>query len=118
MHAHETFDFAEVLQPGRPGDVWEMRVYDLTLGGLAPTLAGWREVLPGRMPRSPLAIGMSALDGRPSITHIYPFAGSDERMSLRAGLFRDGLWPPTNGPESIEHGTSSILLPAPGSPWH
>lgn len=117
MRAHEAFDFADIMPAGRYGDIYEMRIYELKMGGLAPTLAGWREVLPGRIPHSPMAIGMSALDGRPAITHIYPFADANERMQLRSDLYRDNLWPPTSGPESIDVGTSTIMLPAKGSPW-
>ncbi|GAB3981030.1 NIPSNAP family protein [Actinoallomurus acanthiterrae] len=117
MRAHEVFDFADILPPGEHGAIYEIRTYELKVGGLAPTLAGWRGALPRRMPRSPLAIGMSSLDGAPSITHIWPFSDANERMRLRAELYDENLWPPEDGPQSIDLGTSTIALPATFSPW-
>jgi hypothetical protein len=118
MKGHEVFDFAGILPAGQHGRIYEIRTYELKVGGLTPTLDGWRSALPGRMSRSPLAIGMSSLDGPASITHIWPFQDANERMRLRAELYSENLWPPKGGPQSIDLGTSTIALPAPGSPWH
>ena len=68
---------------------------------LPPTLARWEAAMPAREPMSHLVINMYALDGPPRITHIWPYAGVDERLAIRANSVTDGIWPPKGGPEQI-----------------
>ncbi|MBM9464394.1 NIPSNAP family protein [Aeromicrobium sp. YIM 150415] len=117
MRGQEVFDFCKPMDGGEHGSIYEIRTYELKVGTLSRTLGGWRAALPRRSPRSPLAIGMMSLDGPPSITHIWPFSDSNQRLSIRRSLYSEGLWPPQYGPESIRSGSSSIVLPAPFSPW-
>lgn len=117
FRSYQTFDFADVLEPGHYGGIYEIRTYHLKLASLQQTLAGWKRALPSRLPVSPLAIGMHAIDGPPTITHIWPFKDSNSRIAVREKLYSDGLWPPHGGPESILHGTSTIALPARYSGW-
>lgn len=117
MQGHELFDFCEPMDAGEHGSIYEIRTYELKVGTLGRTLGGWRAALPQRAPHSPLAIGMMSMDGPPSITHIWPFSDGNQRLSVRSRLYADGLWPPRYGPESIQRGSSSIVLPTAFSPW-
>jgi hypothetical protein len=116
MDSYAPFPFLPPVKPGRYGRVYEFRTYKLKPGGLPPTLAGWEAAMPAREPMSHLVINMYALDGAPRITHIWPYAGVDERFAIRAKSYADGIWPPKGGPEQILEATSTIALPEPYSP--
>ncbi|WP_428488408.1 NIPSNAP family protein [Rhodopila sp.] len=116
MDSYAPFPFLPRIKPGSYGRVYEFRTYKLKPGGLPPTLAGWEAAMPAREPMSHLVINMYALDGAPRITHIWPYAGVDERFAIRAKSYADGIWPPKGGPEQILEATSTIALPEPYSP--
>ncbi len=65
---------------------------------------------------SHLVVNMYALDGAPRITHVWPYAGVDERFAIRARSYAEGIWPSKGGPEQILEATSMIALPEPYSP--
>ncbi|MDL9948167.1 NIPSNAP family protein [Gordonia sp. ABSL11-1] len=104
------------IQTGTYGPVYEFRTYQLKIGGLAPTIAGWEAALPERAKLFPLTTVMYAVDGRPRITHIWPFPSLDERLAIRRKAVDLGIWPPVGGPENIAHATSTIAIPASISP--
>jgi len=116
MDSYAPFPFLPPVRPGAYGKVYEFRTYKLKPGGLPPTLAGWEAAMPAREPMSHLVVNMYALDGAPRITHIWPYAGVDERFAIRARSYAEGIWPPKGGPEQILEATSMIALPEPCSP--
>lgn len=116
MDSYAPFPFLPPVEPGAYGKVYEFRTYKLRPGGLPATLSGWKAAMPAREPMSHLVINMYALDGAPRITHIWPYAGLDERFAIRAKSVADGIWPPKGGPENILEATSTIALPESYSP--
>ncbi len=116
MDSYAPFAFLPPVRPGAYGRVYEFRTYRLKPGGLLPTLAGWEAAMPAREPMSHLVIAMYALDGAPRITHIWPYAGVDERSAIRARSVARGIWPPVGGPENVAEATSTIALPEAFSP--
>jgi NIPSNAP len=116
MDSYAPFPFLPPVEPGAYGKVYEFRTYKLKPGGLPATLAGWKAAMPAREPMSHLVINMYTLDGAPRITHIWPYAGLDERFAIRAKSVADGIWPPKGGPENILEATSTIALPESYSP--
>ncbi len=116
MDSYAPFPFLPPIKTGAYGKVYEFRTYKLKPGGLPSTLAGWEAAMPAREPMSHLVINMYALDGAPRITHIWPYAGADERFAIRAKSYADGIWPPKGGPEQILEATSTIALPESYSP--
>lgn len=104
------------IRPGNYGSVYEIRTYHLKIGGLEPTMAGWAKAAPERVKLFPLTTVMYALDGRPRITHIWPFPSLNDRLAIRRTAVETGIWPPPNGPENIAHATSTIAMPTSISP--
>lgn len=118
VESYAPFPFVPAVQPGRYGDVYEFRTYELKIGGLVPTMAGWEAALPERTKLFPLTTVMYGLDGVPRISHIWPFPSLDQRLAIRRESFERGIWPPENGPENIAHATSTIAIPTAFSPLH
>ncbi|WP_067683129.1 NIPSNAP family protein [Nocardia miyunensis] len=118
VETYAPFPFVPPVQTGRYGDVYEFRTYELKVGGLTPTMAGWAAALPERTELFPLTTAMYGLDGTPRITHIWPFPSLDQRLAIRRESNERGIWPPENGPENIAHATSTIAIPAGFSPLH
>jgi hypothetical protein len=118
VESYAPFPFVAPVRPGRYGDVYEFRTYQLKVGGLSPTMAGWAAALPERTELFPITTVMYGLDGAPRITHIWPFPGLDERLAIRGESVERGIWPPENGPENIAHATSTIAIPTEISPLH
>jgi hypothetical protein len=113
------FPLLPAVRPGRRGPIYEFRTYRLKPGGLAPTLASWREAIaPAQEYTNHLVTSMYALDGAPRITHIWAFESLEERARLRANAYGAGVWPPKSGPEQILDATSVIGLPEALSPLH
>lgn len=119
MDSYAPFPFLPPIETGARGKVYEFRTYKLKPGGLSPTLQGWeRAVEPAQDYTRHLVINMYALDGPSRITHIWAFAGVDERFAVRAKAYGEGVWPPKGGPENILEASSSIALPQAFSPLH
>lgn len=118
MDSYAPFSFLPPLKTGAFGNIYEFRTYKLTPGGLPPTLAGWEAAMPARERISHLTINMYALDGAPRITHIWPYAGVDERFAVRVRSVEEGVWPPKGAMGTILEATSLIALPEPYSPLH
>ncbi|GAA2299761.1 NIPSNAP family protein [Streptomyces violaceusniger] len=116
VESYAPFPFLPPVEPGEYGSVYEFRTYDLKVGGLAPTMAGWEAAVPERTRLYPLTTAMYGLDGVPRITHIWPFPDLNARLEIRRESYERGIWPPENGPENIAHATSTIALPTPISP--
>ncbi len=117
MESYLPFPFLPPIRLGARGPAYEFRTYRLKPGGLKPTLAGWQATIePAREYTDHLVINMYAVDGPPRITHIWGFADLGQRAALRAGAYARGIWPPHGGPEQIAEATSTITLPAAGSP--
>ncbi|MBB5156491.1 NIPSNAP family protein [Saccharopolyspora phatthalungensis] len=118
LETYEPFPFLPDVTPGQYGSVYEFRTYQLAIGGLAPTIAGWQEAVPERTAMYPLTVAMYGLDGAPRITHIWPFPDLNARAAIRKESYDRGIWPPRNGPENIQRATSTIALPTAISPLH
>lgn len=116
VESYAQFPFLPAIQTGQYGNVYEFRTYQLKVGGLTPTMAGWEAALPERTKLSPLTAAMYGLDGVPRITHIWPFPSLNERLEIRRTSYERGIWPPHNGPENIAHATSTIAFPTAFSP--
>lgn len=116
LDAYAPFPGLPPVETGAFGPVYELRSYMLKPGGLAPTFEGWAESLPGRTELSRLVVAMYALDGAPRITHIWPYAGTDERAAVRADAVARGVWPPKSAVWLTPEMQSTIYLPTGFSP--
>jgi len=117
MDTYASFDFVAPMRPGEFGPCYEVRSYVLKPGGLAPTLALWREAVPGRAKVSPLLAAMTSLTGAVTrFMHIWPYRTLDERARLRDKAVADGVWPPPGGPGHLLSQEVDIYLPAAFSP--
>ncbi|CAB3810889.1 hypothetical protein LMG27177_07567 [Paraburkholderia fynbosensis] len=117
MESYTLFPFLPEVVPSTFGAFYEIRRYWLRPGGLAPTIAAWKQAIgPAQAYTSHLVANMYSLDGPPRIAHVWGFASLEERMALRRRHYAEGLWPPKGGPEQIERATSTICLPEPWSP--
>jgi hypothetical protein len=111
------FPFLPPLLQGAHGPYFEVRTYTLRPSGLAPVIAAWEAAVPGRIPRSPLAAAMYAIEGdTPRFMHVWPYASLDARFSIRANAVADGVWPPKGGADHILTMRNAIYLAAPFSP--
>jgi NIPSNAP len=112
-----SLDFMPPLQPGAFGPCYEVRSYVLKADGLAPTIALWRQAVPGRARVSPLLAAMVAVTGAAiRFMHIWPYKTYDERARLREKAVADGVWPPPGGPGHLISQQADIYLPAAFSP--
>lgn len=115
--SYAPFPFLPPIQPGKLGNVYEIRTYRLKHGGVPATIAAWEAAIPERVTLSPLVIAMYALDGPPRFTHIWPFASLDARAAVRADSVAKGVWPPKGGPAWLTGEMhSTIALPTAISP--
>jgi hypothetical protein len=119
LDAYAAFPDFAVLAPGKVGPVFEVREYQLTKTGLAPTIDLWRTAIPKRSTVSPLGAALYALSGRvPRFMHIWPYPTLDERLRLRDESVKRGVWPPPGGLPHIAAMHSEIYFPAAFSPVH
>jgi hypothetical protein len=116
LDAYAPFPGLPPVETGTFGPVYEIRTYVLKPGGLGPTFEGWAESLPGRTELSRLVVTMYALDGAPRITHIWPYASTNERAAIRADSVKRGVWPPKSAVWLTPEMQSTIYLPTPISP--
>lgn len=111
------FDFLPLIEAGKHGSVYEIRIYGIKATGLKGTIDLWREAVPERAKVSPLLSAMYAIDGDlPRFLHIWPFASLDERMARRYRSVELGIWPPKGGPAHLTSLSSAIYLPTAFSP--
>lgn len=117
MESYALFPFLPDPGPRAYGGTFEFRTYHLTPGGLPGTMAGWEAAIgPAHAYTDHLVAALYALDGSPRITHIWGFESVEERNRLRRKHYAAELWPPTGGPERIEHATSTVAIAEPGLP--
>jgi hypothetical protein len=115
--SYAPFPWMPPVAPGSFGPFYEIRSYLFKTGGLPATMALWEKALPARVERSPLLIGMYALDGAPRFTHIWPYPSLDTRAAIRAKSVADGIWPPKGGPDWLTGDmTSTMTVPLANSP--
>lgn len=103
-------------QAGSFGAFYEIRRYELNDGGLAPTLAAWREAVPARIALSPLVLMMHPVKSATCIVHIWPFETLDQRQGIRAKAFSEGIWPPKDTARWIKTAETGIFAPTVFSP--
>lgn len=116
LDSYAPFPDLPPVETGAFGPVYEIRSYVLKTGGLTPTFEGWAEKLPARTALSKLLIAMYALDGTPRITHIWPWASTNDRSRLRAESVQKGTWPPKSSIWLSPEMQSAIYLPTAVSP--
>lgn len=105
------------VEPGAFGPVYEVRTYVVRPHGLPPLIEAWRKQLPDRLPFSKLVVAMYTVEGPTRFTHIWPYASTNDRASIRAAAVASGKWPPKGGLENLSGDMRSwICLPMPGSP--
>lgn len=117
LQGYRAFPWITSIRSGALGPVYEIRTYEVKVGGLQPTLDAWQAALPAREAVSPCLIAMYALDGAPRITSIWPFASLEARGQARTDAVQQGVWPPKGGPAWLTPSmTSTIALPTAISP--
>jgi hypothetical protein len=116
LESYAPFPGLPPVETGAFGPVYEIRSYILKNGGLGPTFEGWAEKLAARTAVSRLTVALYGLDGRPRITHIWPYASVEERNRLRAEAVKRGAWPPKSAVWLTTEMRSTIYLPAAISP--
>jgi hypothetical protein len=115
--SYKALDFMPEIEPGEFGKVYEIRTYQPTLNGLAPTIEKWREAVPKRVEYSPLTIAMYSLDGPTRFTQIWPYDSANARAEARGKSVADGVWPPAGGPAFLRpEMESTMAIPMPFSP--
>lgn len=102
-------DFMPPVEPGEYGKVYEIRTYQPTLNGLAPTIEKWREAVPVREQYSHLTCAMYSLDGPTRFTQIWPYESANARAEARGKSVADGNWPPAGGPAFLRPEMKSTL---------
>jgi hypothetical protein len=117
MEGYAPFPFLPPVETGSFGPAYEFRTYVLKTGGLEPTIRAWEAAVPARTQLSRLSICMYAIDGKPRMTHIWPFSSVNERGQVRADSVAQGVWPPKGGPEWLTTDMqSTIAFPTANSP--
>ena len=117
VDTYEPLDFLPPVQPGEYGKVYELRTYQPTLDGLAPTIEKWREAVPPRVEYSPLTMAMVSVDGPTRFTQLWPYESANHRAETRAKTVAEGVWPPKGGPDFLRPNmVSTLLIPMPFSP--
>lgn len=117
LEGYAPFPFLPPVETGSFGPAYEFRTYVLKSGGLEPTIRAWEAAVPARTELSKLAICMYGIDGKPRMTHIWPFASVNERGQIRADSVAQGVWPPKGGPDWLTTDMrSTIAFPTANSP--
>jgi hypothetical protein len=117
LDTYAPFPFFAPLEGGAFGPVYEVRVYGIKPGGVAPVISAWRDALPAREKMSRILLAGYALDGAtPRMLHICPYASVADRMRIRSEAVAAGIWPPKGGPDWLTTMQSTIFVPAKFSP--
>jgi hypothetical protein len=117
METYAPFPFFEPMPTGAFGPVYEVRVYGIKPGGVAPVIAAWRDAVPARVKLSRILIAAYALDGAtPRMLHICPYPSVNDRTRIRGEAVAAGIWPPKGGPDWLTTMESTIYVPAKFSP--
>jgi hypothetical protein len=117
LESFAPFPFIAPMPTGAFGPVYEVRVYGIKPGGIAPVIAAWREALPPRVKLSPILFAGYALDGAtPRMLHICPYPSVNDRTRVRGEAVAAGIWPPKGGPDWLTTMQSTIFMPAKFSP--
>jgi hypothetical protein len=117
METYRPFPFMAAIRPGRHGQYYELRTYQLKPNALATTIELWRKAVPGRAQLSPLLAAMYSVSGPIArFMHIWPWQSLDARQRIRAEAVETGVWPPPGGPELLIAQQADIFLPAAFSP--
>ncbi|MEN5299406.1 NIPSNAP family protein [Brucella sp. TWI559] len=117
LEGYAPFPFLPPVQIGSFGPAYEFRTYVLKTGGLEPTIRAWEAAAPARTALSKLTVCMYGIDGKPRMTHIWPFASVNDRGQIRADSVAQGVWPPKGGPDWLTTDMrSTIAFPMANSP--
>ncbi len=117
LESYAPFPGFDAVPTGPRGPYYEFRNYRLPIGGLAPTLAAWSEMVPRRAEVSEPTLIMHALDGRCRFIHIWGYPSLAERERLRAEALSRRVWPPSSAPQWLTTDmTSEVFVPTEISP--
>lgn len=117
LDSYVPFGWIDPVPEGAFGPWYEIRTYDQRLGGMPVLSAAWQKKLPARAELSPVLTAGMSLDGLPRFTHLWPYAGLDERARIRAEATASGAWPPNAFPGSPPtRMRNMICTPLPCSP--
>ncbi len=112
----EPLPFSPPPVPSEHGPYFEMRSYQLRVGGVPEMAANWEKHLPGRLALSPLiGVFTTEIGGPSQWVHIWAYKSLDQRMEVRRTMQEKGIWPPPPPTPSIRM-ESKIMLAAPFSP--
>lgn len=117
LEGYAQFPFLPPVEIGSFGPAYEFRTYVLKTGGIEPTINAWEAAVPARTELSKLTMCMYGIDGKPRMTHIWPFNSVNERSQVRADSVARGVWPPKGGPDWLTTDMrSTIAFPTANSP--
>ncbi len=117
LEGYTPFPFLPPIETGSFGPAYEFRTYVLKTGGLEPTIRAWEAAVPARTELSKLSVCMYGIDGKPRMTHIWPFNSVNERGQIRADSVAKNVWPPKGGPDWLTTDMhSTIAFPTTNSP--
>jgi hypothetical protein len=103
--------------PGKPGPIYEMRIYTFKPGTLPDTMKSWEAKLPERMKLSPLVIAGNVDLGEVNrFIHIWAYNSLDQRAAVRVKAVQLGVWPPGGGAGRLLTQANKIMTPAAFSP--
>ena len=115
---YKLFPFLPDIEPAQIGRCYELRMYSLKFGQLAPSFDAWQAALPERTKLSHFVGAMYALDGTlPRFLNIWAYESADARARVRAEAVAMKIWPPKGGPQAVTpQMTSTLAVPAGFSP--
>ena len=108
--------FQGPIEPGKYGNIYEMRYYDTKPGSQAPVMKQWEEKLPGRQKHSKLFFcGYTDMGLLNKLIHIWPYEDMNHRAQVRAAAVAAGDWPPRSREYMITM-NNKIMVPSSFSP--
>jgi hypothetical protein len=110
--------FCKEFPTGKLGPVFELRSYQLRVGGIAPIIETWSEAIDARRQLSPLVVAMHCEMGDLNkLVHIWAYESLAHRAEARAEAASRKLWPPRPAPAgTILQMENCILMPLSFSP--
>jgi hypothetical protein len=110
--------FCKEFPTGKLGPIFEMRSYQLRVGGISSIIETWSEAIDARRKLSPLVTAMHCEMGDLNkLVHIWAYESLAHRAETRAEAASRKLWPPRPAPAgTILRQENCILVPVSFSP--
>lgn len=104
-------------EPGRYGQLYELRAYKLLPEGLDKMVAAWQEPLAQRVRLSPVLMAAHSIDGDGiRFFQLWVYADAAHRAVIRQQAAASGVWPPPGGSGRWESQLNMFLIPDESSP--